>query len=86
MSYEVLKNRLTNGKPFALDAALKRINALGNQLVITQEQVDELTKLAEQNASNSAFTIEERIAHLEEASLEHDTALMELAAMIGGMA
>lgn len=46
MSYEVLKNRLTNGTAFLLQTALDRINALADALEITQEQADELTELA----------------------------------------
>lgn len=46
MSYEVLKNRLTNGSVFLLQTALDRINALADALEITQEQADELTALA----------------------------------------
>lgn len=46
MSYEVLKNRLTNGTAFLLQTALDRINALADALEITQEQADELTALA----------------------------------------
>lgn len=48
MSYEVLKNRLTNGDPFLKSAALERITALADNLNISQEQADELTALAEQ--------------------------------------
>lgn len=46
MSYEVLKNRLTNGTAFLRQTALDRINALADALEITQEQADELTALA----------------------------------------
>ena len=46
MSYEVLKNRLTNGTAFLLKTALDRINALADALEITQEQADELTALS----------------------------------------
>lgn len=46
MSYEVLKNRLTNGTAFLRQTALDRINALADALEITQEQADELTELA----------------------------------------
>lgn len=48
MSYEVLKNRLTNGDPFLKSTALERITALADNLEISQEQADELTALAEQ--------------------------------------
>lgn len=47
MSYEVLKNRLTNGKPFLTATAMERINALADNLDITQEQAEELTNLAQ---------------------------------------
>ena len=46
MSYEVLRNRLTNGTSFLRQTALARINALADALEITQEQADELTALA----------------------------------------
>lgn len=46
MSYEILKNRLTNGTTFLLQTALDRINALADALEITQEQADELTEIA----------------------------------------
>lgn len=86
MSYEVLKNRLTNGVPYTVEAALERINALADNLEITQEQADELIALAKENGTTSALSVEERLAALESASLEHDTALIELAMMItGGM-
>ena len=48
MSYEVLKNRLTNGEPFLKSAAHERITVLADNLEISQEQADELTALAEQ--------------------------------------
>lgn len=84
MSYEVLKNRLTNGKPFTLETATERINALANALEITQEQANELLALAAENASNEALGYDERLANLEAASLEHDAALMELAGLLMG--
>ena len=84
MSYDVLKNRLTNGKTFMTTVALERINALADELEITQEQAAELTELAEQNGMTEASTVEERLAALEAASLEHDTALIELAALLSG--
>lgn len=52
MSYEVLKNRLTNGTAFLLQTALDRINALADALEITQEQADELTVLAKAKGQN----------------------------------
>ena len=47
MSYEVLKNRLTNGDPYLTTTAMDRINALADNLDITQEQAEELTNLAQ---------------------------------------
>ena len=47
MSYEVLKNRLTNGDPYLTTTAMDRINALADNLDITQEQAEELTTLAQ---------------------------------------
>ena len=84
MSYDVLKNRLTNGVPYTVEAVLERINALANNLEITQEQADELAAIAKENGSSAAMSVEDRLAALESASLEHDTALMELAMMITG--
>lgn len=84
MSYQVLKNRLTNGKPYAVSTAIARITALADELLITQEQADELTALAAQYGTVNTATVEKRLAALEAASLEHDTALMELAALIAG--
>lgn len=49
MSYEVLKNRLTNGTAFLLQTALERINALADTLEITQDQADELITIAQKN-------------------------------------
>lgn len=84
MSYEVLKNRLTNGVPYTVEAALERIRALADNLEITQEQADELAAIAQEHGTTAALSVEERLAALESASLEHDTALMELAMMITG--
>ena len=47
--YEVLKNRLTNGKPYLKEQAVRRITALANDLTITQEQANELLALTEVN-------------------------------------
>ena len=47
MSYDVLKNRLTNGDPYLTATAMERINALADNLEITQEQAEELTNLAQ---------------------------------------
>lgn len=49
MSYDLLKNRLTNGTPFLRASALERINALADALEITQQQADELTTIAQKN-------------------------------------
>ena len=84
MSYQVLKNRLTNGKPFAAEVAVARINALADALEITQDEANELLALAAEHGTAEAATVEERLAALEAASLEQDTALMELAAMLTG--
>lgn len=84
MSYDVLKNRLTNGKPFMISAATTRINALADNLEITQEEATELLELANANGVAETTTVEDRLAALEAASLEHDTALMELAALLTG--
>lgn len=83
-SYEVLKNRLTNGRPYTVEAAVARITALADALEITQDQANELLALAAENASNEALSYDERLANLEAASLEHDAALMELAGLLMG--
>lgn len=85
MSYDVLKNRLTNGQPFSIETAVARINALANALEITQEQAEELIFLANANGGTQGDTVEQRLAYLEQISLEHDAALMELAGIaVGG--
>ena len=84
MSYEVLKNRLTNGQPYTVEAAIARITALADNLEITQEQAEELTAIANQFGSNEALDVDERLKRLEAASLEHDAALMELAQLLMG--
>ena len=49
MSYDLLKNRLTNDTPFLRVSALERINALADALEITQDQADELIAIATKN-------------------------------------
>lgn len=68
MSYDVLKNRLTNGRVFLVSTALERINALADNLEITQEQAEELTQLANQyGVGVLPEDLETRVATLEEA-------------------
>lgn len=68
MSYDVLKNRLTNGVPYTVEAAVERINALANNLEITQEQADELIALAKQHGLDALpEDLPARVATLEEA-------------------
>ena len=81
-SYEVLKNRLTNGHPFTVEAAVARITALADALEITQDQANELATLAQQYGSAAPQDTEARLATLEAASLEHDAALIELAGQV----
>ena len=81
-SYEVLKNRLTNGRPYTVEAAVARITALADALEITQDQANELTALAQQNGSAASQDTETRLQQLEAASLEHDAALIELAGQL----
>lgn len=52
MSYEILKNRLTNGTQFLKQNAIDRINALADSLEITQEEAEKLLSLAESNGSD----------------------------------
>lgn len=79
-SFDVMRNRMTNGKYFSREAAKARIARLLDELEITQEQADELNALAEQYGGGA--TVEERLAAVEAAALEHDAALMELAQML----
>lgn len=81
-SYEVLKNRLTNGRPYTVEAAVARITALADALEITQDQANELTALAQQYGSTASQDTETRLQQLEAASLEHDAALIELAGQL----
>ena len=68
MSYEVLKNRLTNGKPFLTATAMERINALADNLDITHEQADELIALAQANGLDAMpDDLASRVDTLEEA-------------------
>lgn len=82
MSYDVLKNRLTNGVPYTVEAALARINALADNLEITQEQAEELTNLAKQHGLESIGD-EDRLTSLELAVAELG---VTVAAMVGGVA
>lgn len=79
-SFDVMRNRMTNGKYFSAEAAKARIARLLDELEITQEQADELCALADEHGGGA--TVEERLAAVEAAALEHDAALMELAAML----
>ncbi|OUN23674.1 hypothetical protein B5G34_00840 [Flavonifractor sp. An82] len=77
MSYDVLKNRLTNGVPYTVEAALARINALADNLEITQEQADELIALAKQHGLESIGD-EDRLTALELAVAELGVAMMTM--------
>ena len=81
-SYEVLKNRLTNGRPYTVEAAVARITALADALEITQDQANELTALAQQYGSAASQDTETRLQQLEAASRGHDAALIELAGQL----
>ncbi|WP_297232221.1 hypothetical protein [uncultured Flavonifractor sp.] len=80
MSYDVLKNRLTNGVPYTVETALERINALADNLEITQEQAEELTNLAKQYGLESIGD-EDRLTAVELAVAELGATV---AAMVGG--
>lgn len=68
MSYEVLKNRLTNGDPYLTTTAMDRINALADNLEITQEQAEELTNLAQMHGLDAMpEDLTTRVDTLEEA-------------------
>ena len=79
-SFDVMRNRMTNGKYFSAEAAKARIARLLDELEITQEQADELNALADEHGGGA--TVEERLAAVEAAAMEHDIALMELAQML----
>ena len=82
ISYEVMKNRLTNGRPFTVEAAVARITTLADSLEITQEEAEELTTLAQQYGSAAPEDAGARLQQLEVTSLEHDAALIELAGQV----
>ena len=68
MSYEVLKNRLTNGGPYLTTTAMDRIHALADNLDITQEQAEELTNLAQMHGLDAMpEDLATRVDTLEEA-------------------
>lgn len=67
MFYQAIKNRLTNGVPYSAQRACERIEALANNLDISQGQADELRALAEKYGSADLPSQQERIAALEEA-------------------
>lgn len=81
-SFDVMRNRMTNGKYFDRETAKARIARLLDELEITQEQADVLNALADEHGGGA--TVEERLAAVEAAAMEHDIALMELAAMMTG--
>ena len=81
-SFEIMRNRMTNGKYFNRETANARIARLLDELAITQEQADELCALADEHGGGA--TVEERLAAVEAAAMEHDIALMELAALLTG--
>ena len=64
----VLKNRMQNGTPFLKSMAMERINALADNLEITQAEARELTKIAQAKGLEvlpaDAMT---RLSHVEEA-------------------
>ena len=82
----VLKNRMNNGVPFLKAMAMERINALADNLEITQAEAEELTAIANTNGVDvlpqDALG---RLTMLEQQNQEQDEALMELAALTGGV-
>ena len=77
-----MKNRLADvTRAYQKAAAIDRINALANDLSITQDEADELLALAEQHGLDTT-NFEARLSALEVAALEHDAALIELAELI----
>ena len=83
MDYQVLKNRLTNGHPFIIEGALARINALADNLAITQEQATELIELAKANGVEALPTdYVTRMDNFEQRMWELEAAVMELGEMV----
>ena len=73
MSYDILKNRLTNGNAFVKQTAIDRINALADTLEITQEQAEELLALAESKGVDVLpEDLSARLAELEAVSKKFD--------------
>ena len=72
-SFDVMRNRMTNGKYFSREAAKARIARLLDELEITQEQADALNALAEQYGGESILHDDELTAPVEE-STAADTA------------
>ena len=80
--FEVLKNRLLNGYPYLKSTALARIDALANQLEITQQQADELSALVMMHGLDVLpEDYDARLTAVESAT--NDLTLM-MADMIGG--
>lgn len=81
MTYEVLKNRLTNGVPYMAQTAADRITNAADNLEITVEELDELLALADQYGLKPENTTEGRLAACEAAIL--DIGIM-LSGLLGG--
>lgn len=83
MTYDVLKNRLTNGVPYMAQTAADRITNAADNLEITVEERDELLALAEAHGMHPEDTTEGRLAACEAAILDIGIMLSDL---LGGAA
>lgn len=81
--YNLLKGRITNGHPFLKADALARINALANDLSITQEEASELTNLAKENGVD--VMPNDAMGRLNAVEQTTDELTLMVAEMIGGV-
>lgn len=79
--YTIIKSRLESGN-FLKSTALARINALANDLAITQEEANELTYLATQYGSD--VLPEDAMGRLAAVEQTTDELTLLMADMIGG--
>lgn len=82
MNYNILKNRMTNGEEFLKNSAIERINALADNLCITQSEADELMALAKKNGVD--VLSEDAYGRLNTVEQTTDELTLAMAEMIGG--
>ena len=80
--YTLLRNRMTNGTAFLKAHAIARINALADNLTITQEEATELLALANQNGVDVLPT--DALARLSAVEQETEDLTLMMADLIGG--